>query len=99
MTHDIIALMNRVVACQRTCPLQGIPAHEDIFGNEQADNLAKEIRISSQLSNSRILSDADAIVRSKLTSHPFKPSIPYLYCKRVISTTIARLRVRDTLKR
>ncbi|GFT87872.1 hypothetical protein TNCV_799781 [Trichonephila clavipes] len=63
--------------------------------NEQADNLAKEARNSPQLSNCLTLTDADAIERCKLTSHPVKKHfIPDLNCNRVISTTIARLRTR-----
>ncbi|GFV28094.1 hypothetical protein TNCV_677821 [Trichonephila clavipes] len=53
---------NRVVAVQRTCTLQWLPAHADIFGNEQADSLAKEVRNFPHLSNNHTLSDDDAIV-------------------------------------
>ncbi|GFU75845.1 hypothetical protein TNCV_1653031 [Trichonephila clavipes] len=90
LTQDTIALINIVVATLITYTLQGIPAHIDIFFNEYADNLPKEARNSPQLSNSRTLTDADAIARRNL------PSYPDLNCNRVISTTIVRL---DTLKR
>ncbi|GFU16270.1 hypothetical protein TNCV_4422251 [Trichonephila clavipes] len=53
-------------------------------------------RNSPQLFNSLTLTDADAIVRGKQTSHPVKKHfIPDLNCNRVISTTVARLRTRD----
>ncbi|GFY10094.1 hypothetical protein TNCV_1946391 [Trichonephila clavipes] len=70
MTQDVIDLVNRVVAAQRTCILQWIPAHVDMFGKEQAGNLAKEARNSSQLSNS--LTFTDAIARCKLIYQPVK---------------------------
>ncbi|GFW22426.1 hypothetical protein TNCV_1431771 [Trichonephila clavipes] len=64
--------------------------------NEMADNLAKETQNSPQLSNRLILTDADAIARRKLTSHPVKKHfIPDLNCNRIVSTTIARLRTRQ----
>lgn len=44
--------MNRTIAAQRTCTLQGIPARVDIFGNERANNLAKDARNGYQFSNS-----------------------------------------------
>ncbi|GFT70589.1 RNase H domain-containing protein [Trichonephila clavipes] len=79
-------------AAERTCTLQWISVHGDIVGNEQADNLAKEERNSLQLSNSLTLTDADALARRKLSSHPVKKHfILDLNCKRVISTTTARL--------
>ncbi|GFW75436.1 nuclear pore complex protein Nup214 [Trichonephila clavipes] len=52
LTQDIIALINRVVAAQRTCTLQWILPHVDTFGNELSDNLVKETQNSPQLSNS-----------------------------------------------
>ncbi|GFX45023.1 RNase H domain-containing protein [Trichonephila clavipes] len=60
----------------------------DIFGNEQADNLAKEARNSPQLSNILTLTDADAIARRKLIYPVKKHFIPVLNRNRVISTTI-----------
>ncbi|GFS87434.1 hypothetical protein TNCV_207521 [Trichonephila clavipes] len=72
-----------------------IPAHIDIFGNDQADNLAKEARNSTNLSNILTLTDADAKARRKLTSHPVKKYlIPELNWHHVISTTISKLRTR-----
>ncbi|GFW17101.1 RNase H domain-containing protein [Trichonephila clavipes] len=79
LKQDIISLLNRVFVAQRTCTLQWIPAHSDIFGNEHDDNLAKEARNSSEFSNSLTFTDADATARCKLTSHPVKKhSIPDL---------------------
>ncbi|GFV30529.1 hypothetical protein TNCV_3730281, partial [Trichonephila clavipes] len=70
----------------------------NIFGNEQADNLAKEARNPPQLSNSLTLKDVDAIARRKFTSRPVKKHfIPDFNCIRVISTTIARQRPHTTL--
>ncbi|GFV51997.1 hypothetical protein TNCV_1323501 [Trichonephila clavipes] len=93
LTHDRIYLINRVDAVQRTCILQWIPTHEDPFGNEPADNFAKEARNFPQLSNSLTHTDTDGITRRKLTSHPVKtPFTSDLNCNRVISITIARLR-------
>ncbi|GFV03563.1 hypothetical protein TNCV_5061041 [Trichonephila clavipes] len=43
---EISSLINRIVAAQRTCTLQWILAHVDIYGNEQAVNPAKEARNS-----------------------------------------------------
>ncbi|GFV04622.1 hypothetical protein TNCV_294991 [Trichonephila clavipes] len=51
LAQDIIALINRVVAVQRTCNCQWIPAHAKIFGNEQTDDLAKESRNSPLMAN------------------------------------------------
>ncbi|GFY09374.1 hypothetical protein TNCV_1941841 [Trichonephila clavipes] len=47
-------------------------SHKDNFNNKQAGNLAKETWNSPQLSNSPTLTNADAIARCKLTSHPVK---------------------------
>ncbi|GFW48733.1 uncharacterized protein TNCV_4243131 [Trichonephila clavipes] len=44
LTQDKIAFINRVVATQRTCPLQRIPAPVNIFGNEKAKSLAREVK-------------------------------------------------------
>ncbi|GFU75015.1 hypothetical protein TNCV_3752661 [Trichonephila clavipes] len=63
LTQNIIALIYRVVSTQIVCTLQWIPTHLDIFGDEWADNLAKEARNCPQFSNSLILTDADAIAR------------------------------------
>ncbi|GFV84131.1 teneurin-m [Trichonephila clavipes] len=72
-----------------------IPANFDIFGYEQANNLAKKAQNSPQLSNSLFLTDADVIARRKLTSHPFrKHFIPEINFNRVISNTIAILCIR-----
>ncbi|KFM72055.1 hypothetical protein X975_21378, partial [Stegodyphus mimosarum] len=38
-------LMNKTIAAQRTCTLPWILAHVDIYGNEQADDLAKDAEI------------------------------------------------------
>ncbi|GFU29070.1 uncharacterized protein TNCV_4836801 [Trichonephila clavipes] len=82
LTQDIMALINREVDIQRTCTLHWIPSRVDIFGNELADNLAKETWNSPQISNSLTL--ADAIDRHKLTSHPVKKRfIPELNCNRL----------------
>ncbi|GFW86571.1 hypothetical protein TNCV_4333551 [Trichonephila clavipes] len=48
-------------AVQRICTLQWIPAHVDIFGNKQTDDLAKEALNSPQHPNSLTLTDADEI--------------------------------------
>ncbi|GFX03372.1 hypothetical protein TNCV_4633841 [Trichonephila clavipes] len=93
-SQDIISLINKVVVALRTCTLQWIPAQVDIFGNKQTDNLAKEARNSLQLSIRLTLIDADAISRSKLSSHPVKRHLISENCNRVISTIVARLPTR-----
>ncbi|GFU53855.1 RNase H domain-containing protein [Trichonephila clavipes] len=94
LTQDIIVLINRVVTAQRTCTLQWIPYHVDIFANKQADNLTKEARNSPQLSNSLTLTDAVAIARRKLNSHSVrKHIIPFLNCNLLTSTTTARINI------
>ncbi|GFY33349.1 hypothetical protein TNCV_1898011 [Trichonephila clavipes] len=60
----------------------------------QADNLAKEVRNSPELSNSLTLTDADALARRKLPYHPIKYFISELECNRLFSTTISGLRTR-----
>ncbi|GFU92314.1 hypothetical protein TNCV_1338951 [Trichonephila clavipes] len=72
LTQDTTVLINRIAAAQRTCILQRIPAHVDIFGNEQADKLAKEVQNFPQPSNDLTLTEADAISRCKLAFKPVK---------------------------
>ncbi|GFX97663.1 hypothetical protein TNCV_3065511 [Trichonephila clavipes] len=84
LTQDIIALINTVVAAQRTYTLLWIPVHVVIFGNEQNDNLVKDSRNYPQFSNILALTDADATIRHKLTFRPLTEYfIPELICNHV----------------
>ena len=73
VTQEIISFSNRIVATQRACTQQWIPAHVDIFNNEQY-NLVKEAQNSPQLCNSQTFADDVSVAICKLTCQPTKNS-------------------------
>ncbi|GFX94364.1 uncharacterized protein TNCV_4294091 [Trichonephila clavipes] len=76
-TQDIIALIRRVDAAQRTCTLQWIPPMFSKEGNEQADNLpSTPAGLSMDLARNH---DTPATIRyldHLITAAPSRPAIP-----------------------
>ncbi|XP_054713646.1 uncharacterized protein LOC129223104 [Uloborus diversus] len=87
----------QVIATNKSCTLQWIPAHVNILGNEKTDEVAKESRFYPLSSNLPLI-DADAVASRRFISNSFKTSIPaltvILNCNRTIASIITRLRTK-----
>ncbi|GFS68049.1 RNase H domain-containing protein [Trichonephila clavipes] len=97
LVQDINELLSTIVAKEKTCTIQWVPAHLNIEGNEHADSLAKEARNIDPPPIKTTCLDVNAVAKHRLCDGSWKKwCLPELNLDRVVTTTISRMRMGHT---